>query len=551
MDAKNQFTLLLKTGNSQNTDFYTFRYLASQGFLPGYNFPRLPLMAWVPATGRKRNGKDDQGSMVSRPRFLALAEFGPRSLIYHDGRMFRVDRAKLNISSSDSISSDSKLPTVSARVCTACGYGHLGDEGKPEPLADVCEHCHTPLSDDGRVNTLYRIENVETTAQERISVNEEERQRQGYELQTTYRFMPGPGGQLERHDSEAVMADATGPVARLAYSPAARIWRINKGWRRRKDKKQLGFIINPINGRWSKQDNPDEATDAEETPEQIDKKEPTQRIVPFVEDHRNILILTPTRVLTDSAMATLQAALKRGITQTFQIEESELVVEPLPDAKCRKSILFYEAAEGGAGVLSRLAQSPEQLAVVARQALEILHFDLSQLTGAFSAGDLAAVERRRVTGDRICEAGCYQCLLSYYNQPDHEHINRGDPAVQELLVQLAHATVRPATAPNPGAAATAITEPDLLAEWLAALGRLGHRAPDDTRYVLADGLGTVDARYKSARALVFLAPQSAAVQAYAVDRGYTTIEFSSDSAAWSATFAAHLPVFGPPTPAAP
>ncbi len=546
MDAKNQFALLLKTGNKQNTDFFTFRYLASQGFLPGYNFPRLPLMAWVPATGRKRNGKDDEGSMVSRPRFLALAEFGPRSLIYHEGRMFRVDRAKLNISSSDAISSDSQLPTISARVCTSCGYGHLGDETTPEPLADVCEHCHTPLGEEGRVNTLYRIENVETVAQERISVNEEERQRQGYELQTTYRFMPGPGGLLERHDSEVVAPDASGISARLAYSPAARIWRINKGWRRRKDKKQLGFIINPINGRWSKQENPDEATDAEETPEEKDKKEPTQRIVPFVEDHRNILILTPAKVLTDSAMATLQAALKRGITQTFQIEESELVVEPLPDAKCRKSILFYEAAEGGAGVLSRLAQSPEQLAVVARQALEILHFDLSQLSGPFTAGSLTGVERRRPTGERICEAGCYQCLLSYYNQPDHEHINRSDPTVLELLVQFAHSTVRPAKAPD--TTATSAAASDSLAGWLAALVERGHRQPDATRYALSNGLGTVDAIYRSARALVFLSPPSPAVLDYAADQAYTTIVFPADSSVWPDTFADHPAVFGPPSP---
>ena len=550
MDAKNQFTLLLKPGNSQNSDFYTFRYLASQGFLPGYNFPRLPLMAWVPSTGRKRNGKDDQGSMVSRPRFLALAEFGPRSLIYHDGRMFRVDRAKLNISSSDAVSSDSQLPTISARVCTACGYGHLGDEAKPEPLADVCEHCHTPLGDDGRVNTLYRIENVETVAQERISVNEEERQRQGYELQTTYRFMPGPGGLLERHDSEAVLAEATDPVARLAYSPAARIWRINKGWRRRKDKKQLGFYINPLNGRWSKQDSPDEKKEDDETPEKLDKKEPTQRIVPFVEDHRNILILTPTTALTDSGMATLQSALKRGITQTFQIEESELVVEPLPDAKCRKSILFYEAAEGGAGVLSRLAQSPEQLAVVARQALEILHFDLSKLSGPFSETDLASVERRTPTGERLCEAGCYQCLLSYYNQPDHEHINRRDPAVQELLVQLAHSTVRPSKAPSSGPSAASSSAPDRLAIWLAHLTQQGHRVPEQTRHALADGLGTVDALYKSARALVFLDSPSAAVHDYAADRGYTTVVFPADSSAWPATFAAHASIFGAPSPIA-
>lgn len=97
-DAARQFAVLLKTGNTQGSDFYTYRYLASQGFLPGYNFPRLPLMAWIPARGGQgASGKDDDGSMVSRPRFLALSEFGPRSLIYHQGRMYRVVRAKLNV----------------------------------------------------------------------------------------------------------------------------------------------------------------------------------------------------------------------------------------------------------------------------------------------------------------------------------------------------------------------------------------------------------------------------------------------------------------------
>ncbi len=119
--------------------------------------------------------------------FWRYPNLAPRSLIYHEGRMFRVDRAKLNIHSSDSVSADSKLATIAARVCIHCGYGHLGDDTNPEPLSDVCEHCRQPLADEGRINSLYRIETVETTVQERISVNEEERQRQGFELQTTYR----------------------------------------------------------------------------------------------------------------------------------------------------------------------------------------------------------------------------------------------------------------------------------------------------------------------------------------------------------------------------
>ena len=32
----------------EQSDFYSYRYFASEGFLPGYNFPRLPLSAYIP-----------------------------------------------------------------------------------------------------------------------------------------------------------------------------------------------------------------------------------------------------------------------------------------------------------------------------------------------------------------------------------------------------------------------------------------------------------------------------------------------------------------------
>lgn len=198
-DAARQYAVLLKSGNGQNNDFYTYRYLASQGFLPGYNFPRLPLMAWIPARGgQTTNGKDDEGSMVSRPRFLALSEFGPRSLIYHQGRMYRVVRAKLNVGNTDHISGNSQLATIASLVCSQCGYGHLGDPGGEQPLVNRCENCDALLTEHDWVRELYRIETVETVATERISINDEERQRQGFELQTTYRFLPGPDGRIQQ-----------------------------------------------------------------------------------------------------------------------------------------------------------------------------------------------------------------------------------------------------------------------------------------------------------------------------------------------------------------
>ncbi|MFX6250352.1 hypothetical protein ABTF88_20405, partial [Acinetobacter baumannii] len=84
----------------------------------------------------------------------------------------------------------------------------------------------------------------ETVATERISINDEERQRQGFELQTTYRFLPGPDGRIQQQ--KAVIRQSGELLGELTYAPAAQIWRINRGWRRRKDKEQLGFYINPI-----------------------------------------------------------------------------------------------------------------------------------------------------------------------------------------------------------------------------------------------------------------------------------------------------------------
>ena len=73
--AESQIRLLTEAEGIYEGDFYSYRYFAAEGFLPGYNFPRLPLSAYVPGR-RQRKGRDE---FVSRPRFLAISEFGPRA----------------------------------------------------------------------------------------------------------------------------------------------------------------------------------------------------------------------------------------------------------------------------------------------------------------------------------------------------------------------------------------------------------------------------------------------------------------------------------------
>ena len=106
------------------------------------------------------------------------------------------------------------------------------------------------------------------------------------------------------------------------------------------------------------------------------------------------------------------------------LETGELLGEPLPTRDRRNAILLYEASEGGAGVLKRLMEDAARWRQLAERALELMHFKHQ---------DGAIVEDPATDP---CVAGCYRCLLSYYNQPDHELINRQDGAIVALLDRL-------------------------------------------------------------------------------------------------------------------
>jgi hypothetical protein len=81
------------------------RYLASEGFLPGYNFPALPVRAWVPRNDRE---------FISRPRFLALRELAPENILYHVGAKWEVSSFQSRPGGLDDRRSQKQL-------CRTCG----------------------------------------------------------------------------------------------------------------------------------------------------------------------------------------------------------------------------------------------------------------------------------------------------------------------------------------------------------------------------------------------------------------------------------------------
>lgn len=543
-EAFRQQTLLLQESGSLNSDFYTYRYLASQGFLPGYNFPRLPLMAYIPA----RKGKIGRENFLSRPRFLALSEFGPYSLIYHEGSQYRVTRAMLSIGSEDQVTQGATLSTEVARICPACGYGHFRNQRD----ADRCILCEELLADAVEVKNLYRIENVSTRRAERITANEEERVRQGYEMQTTIQYSEQDNKLQVMH---TVLEDADGAVLALQYGAAATVWRMNLGWRRRKEKSLLGFMINPVTGHWVG----GAGEEGEPDPDIPPDKTPPQRIVPYVEDRRNVLIVRPQEDLSANTMATLQYALKRGIEALYQLEESELMAEPLPSKDVRRSILLYESAEGGAGVLTRLATEPRALAQVAAEALRIMHF-ITPADGRWNHKTL--VEEKDAEGKPLCEAGCYRCLLSYYNQPDHSLIDRQDVEnegkVLDILCRLTHSEGKVGTfGRSPEAQAGQlhrISGSTLEQAWLKHIESQGYRQPDRGQETIARCNTCADFYYEEWKAAIFIdGPHHETPKQTDADQtinrcldaaGYYVVRFPKEQARWADIFTAHADLFG-------
>jgi len=536
-EARVQQELLLQSKPTMNSDFYTYRYLASEGFLPGYNFPRLPLLAFIPAR-REKVGRD---SFLSRPRFLGLSEFGPQSIIYHEGSQYRVRKAILSVKDEDSVTTSAELPVMKARLCPDCGYGHFGEERDHER----CVNCDALLSGGISLSSLYRIEQVSTRRATRITSDEEERQRQGYEMITTLQFAEEGG---HRRVITTEFAEGGEHLLTAKFGPAAKVWRVNLGWRRRREKSIFGFNIDVTTGVWGRDGQaPDDVND-----DIVDDTKTLQRVIPYVEDHKNILILHPETNLDAPAMTTLQYALKRGIQAVFQLEDSEVAAEPLPNRERRNAILFYEAAEGGAGVLNRLATDVDAMGRVAIRALELCHFQSK--SGKWAGPDDLE------DCDHECEAGCYKCLLSYYNQPEHRSIDRWNRKVLELLCRLARSVGRKGS--DGRSEAQQFAELDRLSNstlekaWLTHMREYGYTMPDRAQPLLADFGTQPDYAYSTTQALIYIdGPHHNGERQKQIDEeittrlndaGFTVIRFGKDQESWPDVLAEFPWVFGKP-----
>ncbi len=375
---------------SFNSEFYIYRYLAAEGFLPGYNFTRLPIRAFV---GRK---SQEQGTYISRARFIALREFGPSNLIYHDGGKFRITRMQLT---------EADMKTEELKISRKTGYAWLGEEGRGinnDPFTG--EPLMGQTTADLYKNLLEMVE-ADTWPVERISSEEEDRMSSGYDIEQFFYYPKGMESTLR-----STIKASGHPLLNLTFCQACRLIQVNKKWIRSKEEEN-GFVIGKTSGKWLRQvelENPER------------EKDPAVTVRLYTTDTADSLYLQPVEALElgDEGVISLTWALKRAICRVFQVEESEIEVWFMgPEGE--RNILIFESAQGSLGILSQMAEDTGRLKEVFREAYRVIHYD---------------PEIKEDTAPNKPKAS-YDDLLSYYNQRYHDKLDRHSiKAALELLM---------------------------------------------------------------------------------------------------------------------
>ena len=392
-------------------DFYTYRYLGAQGFLPNYAFPRQA------TTVSFYEVEDD----IARDQVLALREYAPGNSIYYRGNRYEVIMARPRTEQGSPAFDD-------LLICPACQAAYLGADAK---LA-ACASCGTPLTTTHSNNHALALPDMLAKRRTNITSDEEERQRLGYTISPHYQrganvrcFAVTPEIEQEGQDGQDEQDGEQIPSVDLAYEHNGRIIVVNEGpvQAERKDLER-GFVLCTRCGRWlSGEDrmedhiNPQSGRGCRQGATVNDL---AHNLVLYTAGRMDVLTLDmplPQMVPTEQGKMfymTLATALLHGTEIALNLDESELngFIAPHPAEKGRWRVVLYETSEGGTGAVEALTNR-ERLAQIATRACELLHV---------AEDDVAAA-----TGDPTrggCERACYDCLCTFYNQQQHHLLDR-------------------------------------------------------------------------------------------------------------------------------
>ncbi len=436
-------------------EFYTYRYLGGQGFLPNYAFPRQAV------TLSFRELEDE----LSRDPVIALNEYAPGNFVYYRGNRYEVVEARPTTQENQA---DFQL----LLVCPTCRAAYIGDEANRA----VCAVCQANLEGIHPLRHALPMPPMVARRRQSITADEEERMRRGYKIEIYYRQGPS----VRQFEAYPETDPDQSRSFNLAYEHHGRLVMANRGSRQAEaGDESPGFAYCQRCQSWLTSDRavqehphtPGQQGDCFRggRPEDI-----IGDVVLFIDSRHDVMTLDvppPAGIDEDQVDAfytTLLHTFIQAMAVAMELDASELggFVSERDSALGGKPIVLYETAEGGSGAVESLTD-PLRLADVISKAIILLH-------GEEEAG---------------CERACYECLCTFYNQRDHYLLDR--QLVLPWLRSLTHLTITPVEAATTGASSLesllAQCESELEREVLQEIAQRGLPLPDEVQQVIYDG----------------------------------------------------------------
>jgi hypothetical protein len=446
-------------------DWYLYRYLGGEGFLPGYAFPpQATVLAF-----------DDREDEMARDPDIALTEYAPGNFVYYRGDRYEVTHARPRRRRVPGSTSrpDTELDVERVLVCPVCERAYVG-EAETNRAACACGQDLTLIHAQKRMVLTHMY----AQQRQRITADEEERLRLGYELTTHYRA----GGKQRRYEVHTAQFGLEA-VFRLTLEQGGEVLRVNRGQREQEGDPQ-GFTLCGKCHRWLIGDNaPEKHVYTRDEKGQCPRNAHTEDLVRGIwltkAIHSDLALFdVPLSELAGDGAdplaadeikafyTTLSHTLERAIMVAFNLDEREISSFLAPasdDTDAPYRVVLYETTVGGSGVLASLAE-PGRLTTLVERARELLH-----------EGD----------PEGGCQKACYSCLLSFYNQRVHGLLDR--TLVLPWLQGLGKLSVEPVVSEDRFEALAEQCESELEREVLEAIRERGLPLPDEAQRTIYDG----------------------------------------------------------------
>jgi hypothetical protein len=368
-------------------DFYIYRYLSTQGFLPNYGFPSSNITLSL----------SESDNEIQRDNVIALSELAPGNTIYFQGAKYQIAYARPKVM-------NQKPVREYLLICPNCQNALRGEQAK---TAAACPKCQKSLTGEHPNPNAMQLPDMYAIRRLRITSDEEERMRLGYQTSTHYQS----SDKIQEYD----ITTTNDFSLKLLYEHNGQIIHLNKGTNRNQaDGQDAGFVLCSACNRWlfgedtiTKHTDPESNSPCPKSAQEEDIIKDIELFTIGTHDVVTIKTSPPKELNQDLIQAyylTLQEALLQGMQIALNLDESEIdgfITQEITDPS-KYDIILYETAGGGTGAIKALTTTSGFTNVI-EKARELLHeYD---------------------TQDG-CSKACYECLLNYYNQREHEKLDR-------------------------------------------------------------------------------------------------------------------------------